>query len=505
LTVSKVHRQHGAAPTQAAPATRRALQKSALAPSDRGGEDRLEKMVGELRRARAMLTELLNKPSAVAPSGVAPARAMREVPLQSSTGEHEPVRPWHHVTYARAKHAYNAHESRAGAQLECRGPNQRAREIELRGSIQCETGKVDCFASSDLLSTALEVQEVAVLPAECRPAHESHVVARVWRVKWGSVKVEGAVDPQRSVRLVIYPNGSLVADLTPGLDDWCLTFGEGIVAQAGFGTSLRPTDPPVQVPLVPSATLTPSARPLVAVGLPMTSRGLNLRSLKRSPLVQTALPSLKRSLKGDLQKYSVVVYAGYDSGDPFWSSKRWSYKEIEALVGGMIRVKIIECNCSCMVCNTNCIMSQAYNEGAEYFFRSNDDTGISRGTDWISTFASTLAQFDPPNLGVVGPDCGVGNTAILTHDFVHRIHLELFDRAYYPRSFTNWWCDDWISRTYGRQRTVQDMNVAVRHTAEKQRYTVDYTVKKPGGAYDRELANSVALVRAYLAERSKKS
>jgi hypothetical protein len=59
-----------------------------------------------------------------------------------------------------------------------------------------------------------------------------------------------------------------------------------------------------------------------------------------------------------------------------------------------------------MVCNTNCVMRRAYDEGAVYFFRSNDDTGVSKGTDWVTLFSSTLALFDPPNLGVVGPDCG---------------------------------------------------------------------------------------------------
>ena len=38
----------------------------------------------------------------------------------------------------------------------------------------------------------------------------------------------------------------------------------------------------------------------------------------------------------------------------------------------------------------------------------------------------------------------VGNIAILTHDFVHRTHVDIFG-FYYPRVFTDWFADDWIT------------------------------------------------------------
>ncbi len=44
-----------------------------------------------------------------------------------------------------------------------------------------------------------------------------------------------------------------------------------------------------------------------------------------------------------------------------------------------------------------------------------------------------------------GPKCQQGNDKILTHDFVHRLHLEIFDMNYYPPELVDWWMDDWIS------------------------------------------------------------
>ena len=114
--------------------------------------------------------------------------------------------------------------------------------------------------------------------------------------------------------------------------------------------------------------------------------------------------------------------------------------------------------------------------------------------------------------GVVGPTCREGNTNILTHDLVHRTHLEIFE-YYYPQApahrtraphtaravvrprgrrlcsegrglgpgarrpiFSDWWMDDWITHVYGVSRTRRGPFV-VRHRIGHQgtRYEVDQT------------------------------
>lgn len=37
--------------------------------------------------------------------------------------------------------------------------------------------------------------------------------------------------------------------------------------------------------------------------------------------------------------------------------------------------------------------------------------------------------------------------SILTHDMVHRTHLEIFP-TYYPAGLSNWYMDDWITIVY---------------------------------------------------------
>lgn len=188
----------------------------------------------------------------------------------------------------------------------------------------------------------------------------------------------------------------------------------------------------------------PGKKPMVVVMLPMTSRGLQLSSLESTPMYRTALPTIVRTTAADKADFDVFVYAGYDKSDNFWhplAPKARSYQHVE--------IRFIECDCDNMVCNTNCVMrkvwgggcattsavpvsksahtplqQQAYDDGADYFFRSNDDTEfVSHG--WIPNFVKRLARMNPPNVGLVGPNCRQGNVAILTHDFTHRTHMEV--------------------------------------------------------------------------------
>ena len=87
----------------------------------------------------------------------------------------------------------------------------------------------------------------------------------------------------------------------------------------------------------------------------------------------------------------------------------------------------------------NFMMAAASEDGAEYLYRVNDDTEFL-GAGWASQAVSALQSFDLPNVGIVGPVCHEGNTAILTHDLVHRTHLQIFEH-YYPPILSDW-CTD---------------------------------------------------------------
>ena len=85
-----------------------------------------------------------------------------------------------------------------------------------------------------------------------------------------------------------------------------------------------------------------------------------------------------------------------------------------------------------------------------------------------------------PNLtdrALVPPLSG-GNTAILTYDFVSRHHVEIFG-FYYPRLFTDWWGDDWVTGVYVPGRSTKRRDVLLAHTQGMgQRYHVHWDVGK---------------------------
>jgi hypothetical protein len=58
---------------------------------------------------------------------------------------------------------------------------------------------------------------------------------------------------------------------------------------------------------------------------------------------------------------------------------------------------------------------EAYLSGMEYFYRINDDT-ILETPGWTEAFIWNLAQFDPPNIGIVGPNHRGGNYRVLTYE-----------------------------------------------------------------------------------------
>lgn len=216
------------------------------------------------------------------------------------------------------------------------------------------------------------------------------------------------------------------------------------------------------------------AKKTVAILIPMTSREMRLKVLSVTPLTRIVMSSLAATLIKDREKYNIIVYGGYDNDDKFWQgiASKFSGK---ANVDGF-HLKFIGCACNSMVCNTNCIANRAYTDGAEYLYRINDDSEC-KGQDWITTFVDQLESFNPPNVGVVGPICRQGNTKILTHDFTHKSHLEVFNHEYYPSQLSNWFCDDWITNVYGKQRTKQLTTVEVLHHVRKTRYNPNSRLK----------------------------
>jgi hypothetical protein len=170
-----------------------------------------------------------------------------------------------------------------------------------------------------------------------------------------------------------------------------------------------------------------------------------------------------------LKKYDVRLYIAVDEDDEFWMN---NLNKIHFPSWLSVRFNVYPKKNKLNI-PFNQITKYAYQDGADYIVRVNDDSRFTSDS-WISIGISKLLSFSPPNVGVVGPTFKGGNTLILTHDMVHRTHLDIFP-DYYPEVFDNWWVDDWISSVYGPERTCKILEWQLVHETDStgRRYGID--------------------------------
>lgn len=204
--------------------------------------------------------------------------------------------------------------------------------------------------------------------------------------------------------------------------------------------------------------LIPPTEHTVAIGLALTTRGKALTVNSKDKLA-TEMPFFKSLLVSFCQTmtqgYNYHFYVAHDHTDVFFSDskahalfedtfelevKRWCPSKAN------VTLHMVECgHAGHPAWAQNDAMMSAYMDNVAYYYRVNDDT-IMETTSWTEKLVDQLQRYNPANIGVVGPWCKDGNTAILTHDFVHRTHIDIFG-FYYPRIFTDWFADDWITGT----------------------------------------------------------
>jgi len=246
-----------------------------------------------------------------------------------------------------------------------------------------------------------------------------------------------------------------------------------------------------------------NGEPVIAMGSGITSKKLGSVSEssigEKFQFIYTFLPTFCRTAS---RLFVYKFYLAYDRGDRVFASQQlrdaFQRQFHSATTSGSCRDRGITTNLSLVECDhagkpawaQNDAMLEAYLDDADYFYRINDDTRMLT-YGWTEKFISTLKSYDPALVGVVGPNNSGGNVGILTYDFVHRTHIDIFG-FYYPHLFTDWWGDDWITRVYKPNRSTKIGEVLLEHMLTLgQRYHVRYHVKSHLAD---QLAHDIAVV-----------
>ena len=164
-----------------------------------------------------------------------------------------------------------------------------------------------------------------------------------------------------------------------------------------------------------------------------------------------------------------------------------------------VQLRLVRCNHDGQPARAqNYALMAAYSAGMDYLYMVNDDT-ILMTRDWTPRFIEELAQFTPPNVGLVGPNHIGWITYILTYNFVHRTHVDIF-KTFYPRNFTDMSADVWISMVYLPNNVYQVPDIRVNHTMEfKTRYNVNWSIQE--SVTKRIIEEYRDILRSYLETR----
>ncbi|KAK2144348.1 hypothetical protein LSH36_766g03157 [Paralvinella palmiformis] len=222
----------------------------------------------------------------------------------------------------------------------------------------------------------------------------------------------------------------------------------------------------------------------IAIGLALTTRKQGLMTADN---LQSELPFFKGLLSSfcftGSAGYDYHFYVSHDHNDPFFETELSHQVFRMAFYSVVVKScpKVFNVSLHLVECNhtgrpawaQNDAMMAAYMDNMEYYYRLNDDT-ILETSGWTEKFIEELDRFQPPRVGVVGPWFKEGNYNILTHDFVHRTHIDIFG-YYYPRVFTDWFADNWITGVYLPMRCRKTPGTRVKHTMEQgSRYVVHF-------------------------------
>ena len=211
----------------------------------------------------------------------------------------------------------------------------------------------------------------------------------------------------------------------------------------------------------------------IGIGCAITTRNVaSERHMNQFlPFFLRLLPSFCKTASVN---YSYTYFIGYDFNDKILSTipgRKMFISSFDELTKSrckgdfVVGLRFVECSHAGQPARAqNDALMAAYRANMDYLYMVNDDTRMIT-PKWTELLINQLAQFHPPNVGLVGPMYKEGNIVDLTYNFVHRTHVDIF-KCFYPHMFTDWYADQWISRVYLPNNVRKVYGVRISHTMD---------------------------------------
>ena len=210
----------------------------------------------------------------------------------------------------------------------------------------------------------------------------------------------------------------------------------------------------------------------------------NVIHLKDSPYFTDLLTTFCLTAS---ENYCYTFYVAYDYNDPVLSLPQGrftflnSFRDVTDKTHCQkrinINVKFVNCNYTGRPARSqNDAMMAGYEDKMEYYFMVNDDTYFNT-RNWAEPLTKALQAMTPPYVGTTGPTQKGGNSRIMTYNFAHRTHIDIFG-YFYPPEIITWNGDSWIDGLYRPHNSYKHPGVHVIHVQERgMRYGGSYFQK----------------------------
>ena len=182
----------------------------------------------------------------------------------------------------------------------------------------------------------------------------------------------------------------------------------------------------------------------VAILIPSTTKERGWKNIKETYLYKI---NLKSFLLTYCPEHTYTYYVGIDDDDRIYSVEK-EQQDLMRFISVMKNVSLQFISMKGikkghLTAMWNRLFHKAYHDGNDYFYQCGDDIQfINKG--WVSQSIELLQLFN--GYGTTGPHDKM-QYRVHTQSFVSRRHYELFG-FYFPSQITNWFCDDWITKTY---------------------------------------------------------